>query len=292
MYDVVIIGNGPAGVSASLYTSRANLKTLIISKNDSLLQKTDKIENYYGFALPISGKDLLFQGQKQAERLGVEFIEEEVVSIEKNDTFEVRTTNSSYLAKSVLLSTGQRQKKINIENLQIFEGKGISYCTTCDGFFYKGRKVGVLGYKDFVIHEAIELLTFTKDIIIFTNGMDLEISEKYKNELEKFKIITKPVKKIDGDEAINKIIFADDSIEPIDGLFIAYESASSIDFARKLGVLIDGNSVVVDNGQKTNLDGLFAAGDCTGGFKQISVAVGQGAIAGSNIIKYIKSGNK
>lgn len=289
MYDVIIIGKGPAGISASLYTVRANLKTLIIGKNDSALRKAEKIENYYGFSDVIRGEDLLLEGEKQAARLGAEIIEGEAIAIEKNDFFEVLTSDKRYTSKAVLLATGQPLKKVRIENLESFEGRGVSYCSTCDGFFYNNLKVGVLGYSDYVVHEAIELESYTKDITIFTNGKQLELTEQFSEASNRFKVNTKQIYRIDGGEFLQKIFFKDGTSEDIDGLFVAYESPSSVDFARKLGIIVDGNSIVVDKNQQTNLDGLFAAGDCTGGFKQISTAVGQGAVAGKKMIEYVRS---
>jgi len=289
MYDVIIIGKGPAGISASLYTVRANLKTLVIGKGDSALKKAERIENYYGFSEAISGERLLAEGEKQAARLGVEIIESEVISIEKNEFFEVLTSDDRYMAKAVLIATGQPQKKLRIENLEAFEGRGVSYCTTCDGFFYNNLKVGVVGSGDYVVHEAMELLAFTKDITIYTNGNELQVSEKFVEAAKRFRISKKPIYKIDGSEFLQKIFFKDGTSEDIDGLFIAYESPSSVDFARKLGIIVEGNAIVVDKNQQTNLEGLFAAGDCTGGFKQIATAVGQGALAGRKMIEYVRS---
>lgn len=289
MHDVIIIGKGPAGFSAALYTTRAKLGTLIIGKNDSALRKAERIENYFGFANPVSGDFLLQEGEKQVLRLGCEIVEDEVISIEKKDYFEVVTAKEIYQAKAVLLATGQALKKLRIGNLENFEGKGISYCTTCDGFFYNNLRVGVLGYKDFAVHEALELLTYTRDITIFTNGMELELSRQYRQDAEKFKVNQKTIEKVDGSDFLQRVHFQDGTSEEIDGIFVAYESASSSDFARKLGILTDGNAILVDKFQQTNLDGLFAAGDCTGGFKQVSTAVGQGALAGRKIIEYVKS---
>lgn len=289
MYDVIIIGKGPAGLSAALYTVRAKLSTLVIGKDDSVLRKAGKIENYFGFSNPISGEYLLEEGEKQARRLGTEILDEEVIAISKKDFFEVTTAHGHFKSKALLMATGQPQKKINIQNLAEFEGKGISYCSTCDGFFYNNLKVGVLGFKDFAIHEAVELEAYTGNITIFTNGEELDVSDKYAHDVKKFKINTKPIAKLGGSEFLEKVFFKDGTSEDIDGLFIAYETASSLDFARKMGIVIDGNAVVVDRNQQTNIDGLFAAGDCTGGFKQISVAVGQGALAGRKIIEYVRS---
>jgi thioredoxin reductase (NADPH) len=289
MYDVIIIGKGPAGLSAALYTVRFNLSTLIIGKDDSRLLKADKIDNYFGFAQTISGEQLLANGEEQVRRLGAELIEDEVISIEKDDFFRISTAEGQYSSKALLLATGQPNKVIRIENLVKFEGKGVSYCSTCDGFFFNNLKVGVLGNKDYALHEALELLTFTKNITIYTNGKPMETSSKYDGDAERFKIDTRQISKLDGSEFLQRIYFTDGTSEEIDGIFVAYESASSIDFARKLGVLAQGNTVVVDSKQQTNLEGLFAAGDCASSFKQISVAVGQGALAGKAIADYVKS---
>lgn len=289
MYDVIIIGKGPAGLSAALYTVRFNLSTLIIGRNDSRLLKADKIDNYFGFALTISGEQLLANGEEQVKRLGAEVIEDEVISIEKDDFFRITTAEGQYSSKALLLASGQPNKVIRIENLVKFEGKGVSYCSTCDGFFFNNLKVGVLGNKDYAMHEAQELLTFTKNITIYTNGKPMETSSKYNEDAEQFKIDTRQISKLDGSDFLQRIHFADGTSEEIDGIFVAYESASSIDFARKLGVLAQGNTVVIDAKQQTNLEGLFAAGDCASGFKQISVAVGQGALAGKAIADYVKS---
>ena len=289
MYDVIIIGKGPAGLSASLYTVRSNLKTLIIGKNESRLRKADKIDNYFGFAGTVSGEMLLTEGERQAKRLGAEITEEEVISIEKDDFFKVSTASGVYTCKAVLLATGQPQKAIRIENLVRFEGRGVSYCSTCDGFFYNNKKVGVLGHKDYALHEALELLTFTRAVTIYTDGKQPDFSAGSAEQAGRFKVDTRPVSKLDGEEFLQRICFADGASEEIDGIFVAGESASSVDFARKLGVFVDGSAVVTDGKQQTNLKGIFAAGDCTGGLKQVSVAVGQGAVAGKSMAEYVKS---
>lgn len=289
MYDAIIIGRGPAGLSAALYTVRANLKTLIIGKNDSRLKKAEKIDNYFGFAATISGEQLLQQGEMQVLRLGAEIVEDEVIALDKGDFFKVITSKQQYLSKALLLATGQPHKSVKIENITEFEGRGVSYCSTCDGFFYNNLKVGVLGFRDFAVHEAEELLAYTKDITIFTNGQQLEISEKYRDIAKRFNINAKSVEKIDGGEFLQRIHFTDGTSEEIEGIFIAYNSASSADFARKLGILAEGSSIIVDRKQQTNIEGLFAAGDCSSSLRQVSTAVGQGAVAGKAIADYVRS---
>lgn len=288
MYDVIVIGKGPAGISAALYTVRGNLKTLVLAKGDSELVKSEKIENYYGFIEPVSGSELVNSGIKQALRLGVDIIDEEVIAMKYDNGFTVETAKNKYEAKAVLVATGQTRKRINITNLTQFEGRGVAYCSTCDGFFYKNLAIGVLGFTDYAMHEALDLENYSKNITIYTNGEELRISDKFAAELEKFRICRKKIARLDGEEFLQKIYFDDGSDEPIDGLFVAYGSASSASFARQLGVLTEGEAIVVDTNQMTNQEGLFAAGDCTAGLKQIAVAVGQGAVAGKKILDYIK----
>lgn len=289
MFDVIIIGKGPAGLSAALYTIRANIKTLVIGTNKSVLLKAGKIENYYGFDT-VSGEELLKNGENQIKRLSGEIINDEVIDLKMVEGgFEALTTIDKYYAKSILLATGQTIKNIKIQNLDKFEGNGVSYCTTCDGFFYKNLKVGILGYKDYAIHEALEMANFTKEITIYTNGNKLELSDTYMKKMNEFSMNEKKIKSVEGEHAVEVLVFEDGTKEKIDGVFIAYDAAASSDFAKKLGILTEKSSIIVDRDQKTNVDGIYAAGDCTGGFKQISTAVGQGALAAKNIIEYIRS---
>lgn len=290
-YDVIIIGKGPAGISASLYTVRASLKTLILGSDNSYLSKADKIENYYGFKNGISGKELLLNGIEQAKNIGAELSEEEVTSLEFDDGFKVKTSKETYKTKAVLIATGQPPRRPKIEGVAKFEGKGISYCTTCDGFFYRSKKVGVLGNSNYAAQEASELEPFTKDITIFTNGEKPDFKEKYDGAEKKYKIDERKITGVCGDETLKEIDLEGEK-QSIDGLFIAAATASSVDFAVKLGVEVKNGALVVDKNGKTNLEGIFAAGDCVGGLKQVSVAVGEGANAGKSIIEYVKSKKK
>jgi len=245
LLDVIIIGKGPSGISAALYTQRANLETMVIGREGSSLEKAGKIENYYGLEEPISGEELLSIGEKQAEKLGVQLLKDEVAGISFNyeeKYFKVTTTTDEYNSKAILIATGQPNKKISIEGITEFEGKGISYCTTCDGFFYRSLSVGVLGNGAYAVHEAMELEAFTKDITIFTNGADLEVNEEMADKAGKYKINTHPILKVTGTEFLEEIHFKDGSSQRLDGLFIAFGTASSVDFAKKLGVITEGNA--------------------------------------------------
>ncbi|WP_213818167.1 NAD(P)/FAD-dependent oxidoreductase [Garciella nitratireducens] len=290
MYDVIIIGKGPAGIQAALYTARANLNTLILGK-ESPLRKSAKIDNYFG-QKSISGTKLLETGLQQIQSVGAKCKEELVLNLTKEkNLFKIITDQNKYESKSVIIATGQPSQKIFIKNMERFEGMGIHYCTTCDGFFYRDAKIGMLGYTDYVIEETKEMLTFTKNIVLLTHGKELTINENARNFIKEksIPVITKKILSFQGTNALETVQFEDGSIEKFDGIFIAYGSASSVDFARKLGVAIKDNTLDVDKYQKTNIDGLFAAGDCTGGFKQISTAVGEGALAAKSAIEYIKN---
>lgn len=286
MFDVIIIGRGPAGCQAALYTLRANLTTLVIG-GDSLLSKAKIIENYYGVN-SISGKALLEEGEGQVRKFGGEILYDDVLDVKVEDNVKrVVTSTGEYLTKAVLIATGDKKISLKIENLKKFEGIGISYCTVCDGFFFKNSKVGVLGYNDYAVHEALELIKFTKDITIFTNGEELVVSDKYKDEIDKFRINTNKIKKFDGASELESIHFESGEIESIEGIFVAYGNANYNALAKKLGLMEEGNYILVNKHQETNIEGIFAAGDCTGAFKQIAVAVGQGAIAGNSIVRSI-----
>lgn len=288
MHDVIIIGKGPAGISAALYTIRANLETLVIGTDAGALVKAGKIENYYGLAVPISGIELMRTGELQVTRLGGTILQDEVLCIDYLGHFEVKTLSGSHQAKSVLIATGAPVIRVPVKGLQAFEGRGVSYCTTCDGFFHRGKPVGIIGYNDYGVHEAVELLSFTSNVTFFTNGKQLQLSGASRSKLSGFTLVETPISELYGEETLAGVRLADGSAVPLSGLFVAYGSASGATFALKMGIEMDGSSIRVDERMATNIPGLFAAGDVTGGFKQVSVAVGQGALAGRHLIEYVR----
>ncbi len=233
MYDVIIIGSGPAGVSASLYTKRANLKTLILYEQDSALEKTNYIENYYGFEKGISGKDLHEAGIKQAQNIGVEIKKEEVVSIILQDKlFRIQTSRQDYLTQVVILATGNKKNKPKIKGIEDFEGKGVSYCAVCDGFFYKNRNISVIGNGYYAISEVNELIHLAKNITILTNG-----TKPPEFRADNVKIDTKPIEAIKGDTKVKEVKFKDGTTLKTDGIFVAQGIAGSMEFAKKLGII-------------------------------------------------------
>lgn len=287
MYDVVIIGAGPAGISTGLYTRRANLKTLIIYNEESSVEKAEKIENYYGFENGVNGKDLYESGIKQAKNIGIELKKEEVIKIENTENgFNIVTNIEEYTTKTLVLATGNRKNKPNIKGIEEFEGKGVSYCAICDAFFYRNRNVAVLGSGNYALAETNELINIANKIKILTNG---ENAPEFR--AENVEIDTKTIKQILGNERVEEIEFNDGTKIKTDGVFIAQGVAGSLEFARKLGVITRKNEIVVNENMETNIKGLYACGDCTGGILQISKSVYDGTKAALQIIKYIREMN-
>ena len=280
VYDVIIVGSGPAGISASLYAKRRKLSVLVISKGNGALGKTEKIDNYYGFPKGISGKELYQNGIEQAKILGIEIIEDEVVALNYLENFEVETVNSQYTAKSVILATGTNRVTPNIKGIQEFEGKGVSYCAICDAFFFKGKDVVVLGNGNYAIHEMEQLKPVVGSVSILTNG-----EEMIENRDVEVEIDNRKIREFRGEDKLAEIEFEDNTKRKVHGVFVAVGTASSNDLARKIGARIENNHIAVNENMETTIPGLFACGDCTGGLLQISKAVYEGAKAGLTVLK-------
>lgn len=284
IYDVIIIGAGPAGVSASLYTKRGNLNTLIIYSDESSLEKTKKIENYYGFENGINGKDLYNIGIKQAENIGVETKKEEVLNVlVENEGFKVITDKDEYNTKVVIFSTGNKKNKPNIKGIDKFEGRGISYCAICDGFFYKDKDVVVIGNGKYAISETNDLINIARHITILTNG-----KKAPEFRAENVDIDTEEIEGISGEKKVEEITLKNHKKIETDGIFIAQGVAGSAEFAKKLGIITKQDKIVVNEKMETNVKGIYACGDCTGGLFQVSKAVYEGTIAGLQAINYIR----
>lgn len=284
MPNVLIIGNGPAGISAALYTTRAGIDTVIIGKDHGALEKAAEIENYFGFSQPISGRDLINNGIEGARRLGAKFISDEVLGISYFDRFAVTTKEKDYYADSVIIATGASRSTPEIRGIKEFEGYGVSYCAVCDAFFHKGKDVAVLGDGEYALHEALELLPTSNSVTLLTNGK--QPSAVIPGEI---KVNTNIIDSLEGKKILNSVIFQDGTSLSISGLFVAVGVAGSTALAKKLGAATENNKILVDENMATNIPGLFAAGDCTGGLLQISKAVYEGAKAGLEVIKYLRN---
>jgi len=284
MYDVAIIGAGPAGISASLYAKRANLNVLVLYFGESNLEKSSKIDNYYGFAEGISGDNLYENGISQAKKLGVDVKQLEVIGIENlGKTYNVKTEAENFETKSVIIATGNRKVKPSIKGIAEFEGKGISYCAICDAFFYRNKNVAVIGNGKFAVNEATELSHVVNKVTILTNGLE--------NPECEFEVNTNKISVINGKEKVTDIEFDDGSKLEIDGVFIALGEAGASDFAKTLGIIQNGENIKVNDKMETNVKGVFACGNITGGLLQICKAVYEGAQAGLSAVNYIRNDN-
>ncbi len=298
MENVVIIGAGPAGISAALYTARANLKPLVIDNGIGSLEKAEKIENYYGLEKPISGQELYKRGIEQAKALGVRIVNAQVLGVEGFDTFTVKTTGGDYDTVSVILATGSKRAAPKIPGIREFEGKGVSYWAVCDAFFYIGKEVAVLGNSDFALHEAETLENVAAGVTIYTDGKEPKFSKK-----SSISVNTMNIQSIEGEDRVSGILVQNDltaqeegtkadSFYPADGVFVALGTAGSTEIARQMGAeLTEKGNIKVDREMASTIPGLFAAGDCTGGLLQVSKAVYEGSMAGISAGRYVRQRN-
>lgn len=297
MTDILIIGSGPAGISAALYAARAGMDTVVVSSGQSALFKAHLIENYYGMEKPVSGQELYLNGIAQAQALGVNIINEQVVGLGFDGSFIVTTENGRYSSKTVIIATGSSRNTPPIPGLKEFEGRGVSYCAVCDGFFHRGKNVAVIGAGSYALHEALELAPIVQSVTVLTDGKKPEFilpdgktsDPGSPNEYaENISINTARIKKLKGEDLLDSVVFDDGSTIEVSGAFVAAGTAGSSDLARKLGALTEGNKISVNGQMATNIPGLYAAGDCTPGMLQVAKAVYQGAEAATAAIKFVR----
>ena len=301
IYDCIIVGAGPAGIQASIYIKRAGMNPIVFYKGESELEKAEKIDNYYGFENGISGKELFEKGIMQATNSGIEIKKEEILNIEMEDNleFKVKSENDTYQAKAVILATGLKRIVPKVENIEKYINKGVSFCALCDGYFYKGKNVVVIGDGKNAIEEADVLKKVAKSVRILTsseiksiNGTEQKVkSITLKDDINECKSNNKE----SNQEEVNKNKASDsnDSNEiQVDGVFIAEGIAGGFEFAKRMGIITKHETIVVNDKMQTNVPGVFACGNITGGLLQVSKAVYEGAEAGINVINYIKVSGK
>ncbi|MBD3328763.1 NAD(P)/FAD-dependent oxidoreductase [Candidatus Peregrinibacteria bacterium] len=294
MYDVIIIGPGPAGLSAAVYTSRAQLKTLVFGNpQKSNLYKSHIIANYFGFPKDISGPDLTELGLIQAKKFGVEMTETEITDIIKQEDFFIVKDDrlQEYKSKTVIITTGQSFALSGIKNEKELTGNGVSYCVNCDGFFFKNKEVAVIGSGNYAAEEALQLTNYTKDITIYTHGKTVDINIKMKEELKKHQIELIETERITSFQKNNDKITIElpQKKYETNGVFMAVGTAGAVSFATKLGLEMDKNYIRVDTENRTSVNGIFAAGDCTGTAPQVAISVGSGCNAALSAIKFIRN---
>ena len=285
MPNIVIIGSGPAGVSAALYTARAGVETTVLTKGPGTLDRAAHIQNYYGFAEPISGAELERRGIEGARALGVQFVTTEAVGLTYTDKLTVETLAGEFPADAVILATGASRAAPKIPGLAELEGHGVSCCATCDAFFYRGKDVAVLGSGEYALHEVQALLPVVKSVTLLTNGAAM--TAQFPPEVQ---VLSGKVEALLGEKTLSGVRLADGSELAVSGVFVALGVAGSTALARKIGAAVEGDRILVDHRMQTTVPGLYAAGDCTGGMLQVAKAVYEGALAGSEAAKAVRKG--
>jgi thioredoxin reductase (NADPH) len=283
MANIVIVGAGPAGISAALYTARASIHTTVICMGSGALKKAEKIQNYYGFPQGISGEALESAGIKGAENVGAAIVRAQVVGFGFTDQLVVNTDQGDYPADSIIIATGSSRVTPPITGIEIYEGKGVSYCAVCDAFFYRKKKVAVVGAGAYALHEVKELLSVVGEVELLTNGEPITVA--FPPEVH---IHTMKISAITGGDRVEGVRFEDGTSSYLQGIFVACGVAGSADLAKKIGVFTEKSNITIDSNMATNVPGVFAAGDCTGGMLQVCKAVYEGARAGTEAIKYVR----
>jgi len=303
MHDVIILGSGPAGVTAAIYTCRENLKTLVIagSQPGGQLILTTDVENYPGFPEPIPGPELMDRMKAQAERLGAEFINGEATSVEfSKRPFKVKVQDQTFEARSIIVATGAFAKTLGLASEAKLRGKGVSYCATCDGYFYKDRSVAVVGGGDTAVEEALFLTRLARKVFLVHRREVLRASEilqekAFENKKIAF-IWNSTVEEILGDGQVRGLRLRNvksgnlSEIE-CDGVFIAVGYQPNTAIFKGQIELDEGGFVETRNETETNIKGVFAAGDvCDPKYRQAVTAAGSGCKAAIDVGRFLKSG--
>lgn len=275
--DIAIIGGGPAGLSAAINASARNKTVKIFTNISNYLQKAEKVNNYLGF-FDISGQELMNKFLEHANRLKIPFEYGKVINIVKfGNTFIINFDGKIINAKTVIFALGVTKSKL-LENEENLLGKGISYCATCDGTLYKGKNVAVYGNADNIIEEANFLSNLGINVKFITMKKDIEGLNK------NIEVINGIINKIIGDNKLESIIVNGKNIK-IDGLFLLRNFVAPNTIINDLD--IEDGYIKVNKNMETNIEGLYACGDCTGEPLQISKATGEGLVAAQNAAKYI-----
>ena len=287
MKEIIIIGSGPAGISAALYTARAGIKTTVISKGYGALAKAELIENYYGIGEAITGKELHDRGIESAKALGVNFISDEIVGLSYFDKFIISGVSGEYSSDAVILATGSERRAPKIKGIAEFENRGVSYCAICDAFACRGKSAVVIGSGEYALHEATVLSRTSSSVTVLSNGAKLSIPKESFDKAG-IALIETPIAEICGESRVNSVVFNDGTSIDASMVFVAIGVAGTAELARKAGAYVENGKIFTDKKMSAGIPGLYAAGDCTGGLLQIAKAVHEGAIAGLSAIAFLK----
>jgi thioredoxin reductase (NADPH) len=302
IFEVIIIGGGPAGLTAGLYTSRSRLNTLLIEIGllGGQMTTTEVIENYPGFPQGISGDELSRLMEEQAKRFGLEVVSEEVIELQlEGEKKLVRTDGSTYLCEALIICTGNEYRKLGIPGEKEFAGKGVSYCATCDGAFFKDSQIVVVGGGDSALTEALYLTKFAQELTIIHRRDALRGTKIYQERVfanPKIKMLwNSVVQEIKGDSIVRSIVVKNVKTEEItelktEGVFLFVGLSPRTQFLKGLVNLDETGYIITDENCETSVKGIFAAGDCRKKMlRQVATAVGDGATAAFAAEKYLES---
>lgn len=287
MYDVIIIGMGPAGMSAAIYATRSGLNTLIIEKKEpgGLVNITNKVDNYLGHS-NVKGVDLAFDMFNHVKNLNIPYVLEEVEDIKTSNKEKIVITNKNeYKTKAIILAGGRQAKKVGVKALEKFEGKGVSYCATCDAPLYKGKKVAVVGGGNSAFEEGIYLADFASEVNILVRTENIRADEVLIEEAKSKKNINILLNSviedvIEEDEKLKGLKLTNKSELEVDGVFVFIGYEPSVMYLQNLNILTKDGYIEVDSEMRTKVPGIYAAGDITKkSLYQIITATSDGAIA-------------
>ena len=304
MYDVIIIGAGPAGYTAGIYCSRARHNTLLISgilPGGQLMNTTD-VENYPGFSDGIMGPDLMTTMRKQTEKMGTKIVDDEVTSVDfKNKPLKVITATEEFETRAVIVCTGANPRKIGLDGEQTFVGKGVSYCATCDGAFFKDQELIVVGGGDSAMEEATFLTKFASTVHIVHRREEFRASKIMQERAlsnQKIKVhLNCTVKDIQGDQKFQKVILNntktnEDEVLEAGGLFVAIGHEPNSKMFQGQLELDDNGYVILKNNTETSVSGVFCAGDVHDHrYRQAVTAAGFGCMSAIDVDKYLSESN-
>ena len=299
-YDIIIIGAGPGGLTAGIYAGRQGTRTLIIDRDlaGGIGREVPEMENYPGFD-KISGLELVNKIRDQAVKNTELHEQENVLEITRDDLFTVKTDKDTYQSKTVILATGSSHRPLNVKGEEEFRGKGVSYCATCDGFFFKGRDVIMVGGGNSALQEAVYLNNLGANVTVVHRRDEFRAQKHLQNlvEDEGINVIyNATVEEIKGSMLVESVTLKDTNTGelteiPTNGVFISVGYEPHTELAKQLNVTLDQSGhIIVDKEQKTNIDCVYAVGDVCVGLKQWVVACGEGAVAATSAYSDIKQG--
>ena len=284
MRKCVIIGAGPAGMNAALYLKRAGIEPIIIEKDvpGGEMLKTDKIENYLGFE-SISGGELALKMSIQLKDLGVNIIRDKVIKVRYDDKFIVECEKEQYVSDYVIVATGRTPRKLGLSGEEELTGKGISYCAVCDGAFYRGREVAVIGGGDAALTEALYLADLCSKVYVVVRH-NLRASDVLQNRVKaKENIIVLKnvnVNELKYDDKLSNVILDDGKTLPVSGMFIAIGGMPELSFLNEIDLEMKNGYILTNDKMESNIKGLYAVGDVRyKDYYQIVTAVSDGAVA-------------